>query len=79
MVQKSILTLLGGIDTQIRRACTTNGSDCGSLRSHNLTLLVGFSMQFPVLNAWSVSFCVMKNGETSVLQVSVLKIQTVTR
>jgi len=23
-----------------RRACPTNGSDCGSLRSHNLTLFV---------------------------------------
>ncbi|MBU4152483.1 MAG: hypothetical protein KKD63_06355, partial [Proteobacteria bacterium] len=23
------------------RACPTNGSDCGSLRSHNLTLFVG--------------------------------------
>ena len=24
------------------RACPTNGSDCGSLRSHNLTLFVGY-------------------------------------
>ncbi len=36
----TIVMMFLGITECRYRACTTNGSDCGSLRSHNLTLFV---------------------------------------